>query len=128
MLFKVFPYSPKEGRLETNSGSQITEYLHLPFKIQNDHPLPFIISSLNKGGWCAGLDLKDAYFHIDIHPAHRRFLHFYSGPRPLLMQAASFQSLDDPKDFHEGAIHGGSISAYPGHSGRYFPISTTSCS
>ncbi|KAG6938979.1 ORF I polyprotein, partial [Chelydra serpentina] len=38
--------------------------------------LATIIPSLDPGDWYAALDMKDAYFHISITPAHRRFLHF----------------------------------------------------
>ncbi|CAM4482619.1 unnamed protein product [Lepidochelys kempii] len=35
-----------------------------------------IIPALDQGDWFTALDLRDAYFHIPIHPAHRRFLQF----------------------------------------------------
>ncbi|KAF7241227.1 Transient receptor potential cation channel subfamily V member 6 [Varanus komodoensis] len=35
-----------------------------------------ILPLLGRGDWFASLDLKDAYFHISIHPRHRRFLGF----------------------------------------------------
>ncbi|CAM4530575.1 unnamed protein product [Caretta caretta] len=35
-----------------------------------------IIPALDQGDWFTALDLQDAYFHISIHPAHRRFLQF----------------------------------------------------
>ncbi|XP_043348930.1 uncharacterized protein LOC122455943 [Dermochelys coriacea] len=38
-----------------------------------------IIPSLDAGGWYAALDMKDVYFHIAIHPTHRRFLRFTVG-------------------------------------------------
>lgn len=38
--------------------------------------LTAIIQSLDLGDWYATLDLKDAYFHISIVPAHRCFLRF----------------------------------------------------
>ncbi|KAG6935254.1 hypothetical protein G0U57_015306, partial [Chelydra serpentina] len=38
--------------------------------------LATIIPSLDPGDWFAALDMKDAYFHISISPAHRRFLRF----------------------------------------------------
>ncbi|KAG6937621.1 ORF I polyprotein, partial [Chelydra serpentina] len=38
--------------------------------------LATIIPSLDPGDWYAALDMKDAYFHISITPAHRRFLRF----------------------------------------------------
>lgn len=41
--------------------------------------LACLIPSLNQGAWIAALDLKDACFHTDIHPMHRRFLLFTLG-------------------------------------------------
>lgn len=31
---------------------------------------------LHLGDWFAAVDLKDAYFHISIYPAHRKYLRF----------------------------------------------------
>ncbi|XP_043377152.1 uncharacterized protein LOC122461465 [Chelonia mydas] len=41
--------------------------------------LSTIIPSLGPGDWYATLDMKDAYFHIAIFPAHRWFLRFTVG-------------------------------------------------
>ncbi|XP_039342215.1 uncharacterized protein LOC120370930 [Mauremys reevesii] len=38
-----------------------------------------IIPALDQGDWFTALDLQDTYFHISIHPAHRRFLRFTIG-------------------------------------------------
>jgi hypothetical protein len=35
-----------------------------------------VILACSPGEWLASLDLKDAYFHVPVHPAHRRFLRF----------------------------------------------------
>jgi hypothetical protein len=35
-----------------------------------------ILRSVQKGQWLTSLDLKDAYFHIPIHPESRRYLRF----------------------------------------------------
>ena len=35
-----------------------------------------ILRALQQGQWLTSLDLKDAYFHIGIDPADRRYLHF----------------------------------------------------
>ena len=47
------------------------------FRMEN---LKVILPFLRKGMWAATLDLKDAYLHIPIAPAHQRFLAFeYQG-------------------------------------------------
>lgn len=38
--------------------------------------LPTIILTLEQRDWFSTLDLQDAYFHVTIHPADRRFLRF----------------------------------------------------
>ncbi len=35
-----------------------------------------ILSQIRPGDWFMSLDLKDAYFHIQVAPHHRRFLRF----------------------------------------------------
>lgn len=35
-----------------------------------------ILPLLQKGDFMTSVDLKDAYFHIPIHPAHRKYLRF----------------------------------------------------
>lgn len=35
-----------------------------------------IILSLEKGMWFMAVNMQDAYFHIDVHPTHRRLLRF----------------------------------------------------
>ncbi|KAL0151578.1 hypothetical protein M9458_053095 [Cirrhinus mrigala] len=44
-----------------------------PFKMLT---LKQILSHVRSGDWFLSLDLKDAYFHIQIAPHHRRFLRF----------------------------------------------------
>ncbi|KAJ1134118.1 hypothetical protein NDU88_000582, partial [Pleurodeles waltl] len=35
-----------------------------------------VLRLLNRGDFMTSLDLQDAYFHIPIHPNHRKFLRF----------------------------------------------------
>jgi hypothetical protein len=37
---------------------------------------PSILQHINQGDWLCSLDLKDAYFHVEIHPKHRPYLRF----------------------------------------------------
>ena len=43
------------------------------FKMETLHS---IAQTLEQGMWMVSVDLKDAYFHVSIHPAHRKFLRF----------------------------------------------------
>ena len=38
--------------------------------------LQSVIIAIQPGEWLASIDLKDAYFHIPIHPSHYKFLRF----------------------------------------------------
>ena len=54
--------------------SRLNLYLDIPtFRMDTAER---IRSSLQQGDWTTSLDLQDAYFHIPIHPAHRKFLRF----------------------------------------------------
>jgi len=49
---------------------------HIPcqtFKMETPGSTP---GSVQKGQWLTSLDLKDAYFHVPIHPESRRYLRF----------------------------------------------------
>lgn len=35
-----------------------------------------VLASLHQGDWMVSIDLQDAYFHVPIHPASRKFLRF----------------------------------------------------
>ena len=35
-----------------------------------------IRGAIRQGDWACSINLKDAYFHIPIHPAYQRFLRF----------------------------------------------------
>ena len=38
--------------------------------------IPIVVASLQKGEWVTSIDLRDAYFHVTVHPDHRKFLRF----------------------------------------------------
>ena len=45
----------------------------LPFKMLTSTE---VLRSISQGEWFTLLDLEDAYFHVPVHPEHRRFLRF----------------------------------------------------
>lgn len=59
--------------------------------IQSILPLLFLQA------WLATIDLKGAYFHIDILPEHRKFLWFAAGNTHLQYCALSFGFLTAPQ-------------------------------
>lgn len=79
ILVHIFFSSQEKWRMETSSQSTPTESLFLKIKIL--HGLIGINNPLSggEGSWFEALGMKDAYFHVDIHPSHRRFLRFLFG-------------------------------------------------
>ena len=54
--------------------SSLNVFVHCPsFTMETPRS---ILRALLQGQWLTSLDLKDAYFHIGIHPADRRYLRF----------------------------------------------------
>nr|XP_025040076.1 uncharacterized protein LOC112545658 [Pelodiscus sinensis] len=58
-----------------------------------------IMPALNKGDWFAVLDLQDAYFHVTIHIAHRRFLRFVVGDDHFQYRVLPFGLISAPRVF-----------------------------
>ena len=58
-----------------------------PFKMETPQT---IRRSLKKGMWVFSIDLKDAYFHIPIHPASRKFLRITMGNQVFQFKALPF--------------------------------------
>ena len=49
-----------------------------------------VFEFLHRGFWAYSVDLKDAYFHVPIHPRSRRFLRFAYKNRVLQFKALPF--------------------------------------
>lgn len=50
-----------------------------------------IVPALEQGDWFSALNRQDAYFHITIHPAHRRYLQFMVGHNHLQYRVLPFR-------------------------------------
>ncbi len=100
---RLLPRPQKGWRPPAHPRSQTPE--------SRPHETPFrmitlkqILSQIRTGDWFCSLDLKDAYFHIQIAPHHRRFLRFafegvayqYTGP--------TLWAVSGPPYFYE--VHG----------------------
>ena len=52
----------------------INQFMSVPkFRMET---LAKVITAVRPGDWMASIDLKDAYFHVPIHPEHRKYLRF----------------------------------------------------
>ena len=55
--------------------------------------------ALQQGDWVTSIDLKDAYFHIPIKPAFRKFLRFTVGREVFQFKALPFGLTSAPREF-----------------------------
>ena len=58
-----------------------------------------ILRALQQGQWLTSLDLKDAYFHIGIHPADRRYLRFCHNGTSWQFTVLPFRLSTSPRVF-----------------------------
>ena len=68
--------------------SVMNSLLHVPtFKMETAE---IIRNSLTKGEWLVSIDLKDAYFHVPIHPDSQHLLCFHIDKRTYQFKALPF--------------------------------------
>ncbi|XP_067241145.1 uncharacterized protein [Chanodichthys erythropterus] len=58
-----------------------------------------IISQIRSEDWFVTIDLKDAYFHVSIHPSHRKFLRFAFGGEAYQYKVLPFGLSLSPRTF-----------------------------
>ena len=58
-----------------------------------------VINLVKKGDWAISIDLRDAYFHIPIFPAHRMYLRFCVQGRAYQYRALAFGPKTSPRVF-----------------------------
>ena len=66
------------------------------FKVETQRA---IRRALQQGDWVTSIDLKDAYFHIPIKPAFRKFLRFTVGREVFQFKALPFGLTSAPREF-----------------------------
>src|SRR4029434_8595426 len=78
LLQPLFP-GPQKGReLSANIRSTCIEQSTHAAEVQNADPPP-LVQFIRPNDWFITIDLKDAYFHVPIHPRHPKFLWFAFG-------------------------------------------------
>ena len=58
-----------------------------------------ILDSIQKGDWMVTMDMKDAYFHVPIHPDSRRYLRFSFNGEVFQFRALCFGLSTAPQVF-----------------------------
>ena len=58
-----------------------------------------VLNLVKKGDWAFSVDLKDAYFHILIHPSHRKYLRFCIKGKAYQYRVLAFGPKTSPRVF-----------------------------
>ena len=58
-----------------------------------------VLDAIQQGDWMISMDMKDAYFHIPIHPASRPYLRFTFGTKVYQFRALCFGLTTAPQVF-----------------------------
>ena len=58
-----------------------------------------VLSSIRQGDWMISVDMKDAYFHIPVHPRSRKFLRFVFNNQTYQFRALCFGLSTAPQVF-----------------------------
>ena len=61
--------------------------------------LQTVMTAVQVGDWIASVDLKDAYFHVPIHPDHREYLRFRIQGRSYQYRVLPFGLSTSPRTF-----------------------------
>ena len=77
--------------------SVLNSHMHVPtFKMETAE---IIRNSLTKSEWVVSIDLKDAYFHVPIHPDSQHLLRFHVDNRTYQFKALPFGLATAPLEF-----------------------------
>ena len=61
--------------------------------------LKTVLNLVKKRDWAISIDLKDAYFHVLIHPKHRKYPRFCIRVRAFQFRALAFGPKTSPRLF-----------------------------
>ncbi len=98
VLQPLLPRSKEGRRLEAYSGSTAFEFFPLQREVQDADDKNHHVSG-PEGDWFVTIDLKDAYFHIQVVQRHRRFLRFAFGGKAYQYKVLPFGLALAPKTF-----------------------------
>ena len=79
--------------------SSLNVFMHCPsFTMETPRS---ILGALQQGHWLTSLDLKDAYFHIGINPADRRYLRFYHNGTAWQIHSAAIWVVNQSESIYQ---------------------------
>ncbi len=94
----VFSGSQEGWGVASNFRSSRIEPLPQILQVQNvDNQM--IVSQIQSGDWFVTIDLKDAYFHVEILPQHRKFLRFAFGGEAYQYRVLPFGLALSPRTY-----------------------------
>jgi len=76
LFLHVLPGSQEDGRLQAHFRSLHPESARCLQKVPHVTGLHQLLELVELGNWFTTIDLKDAYFHVEIAPKHRKYLCF----------------------------------------------------
>jgi ribonuclease HI len=92
---------------------------YVPNKTFKMQTLQVVQQQLQKGDWLASLDLKDAYFHVPIHPEYQKYMRFEFLGKVYQFRVLPFGLSTAPRVFTKilapviGLLHQEGIHVYP---------------
>ncbi len=90
-------FSGSQERRWVASNFRLNRYLRsYKFKMLT---IKMIVSQIQSGDWFVTFDLKDAYFHVEILPQHRKFLRFAFGGKAYQYQVLPFGLALSPRTY-----------------------------
>lgn len=92
----------QKNKAEAHPDLSASQYFHQEAEIQHGHTG---IDNLLLPEGSVVLNMKDAYFHVDIPPSHRRFLQFKVGQQHYQVHFLTYGLETAPKVFAVVAAH-----------------------
>ncbi len=98
VLQPLLPCSIERRWPEAHSGSAASEFFPLQREVQDADDENHHVSD-SRGDWFVTIDLKDAYFHIQVVQRHRKFLRFAFGGKAYQYKVLPFGLALAPRTF-----------------------------
>lgn len=99
MILQYIVSSNKEKwRNETSDQFETPQSVSSEITLQKD-TITKVLNLVKQGDWAISLDLKDAYFHVQIFKKHKEFLRFCVNNQVYKFKALCFGPTSSPRVF-----------------------------